>query len=402
MPRLFTSSSDNLVAASSVVSGRPAWLSIWVKRHAANSFGGMYAALYAASNQMIAIGEDVTGSSGKPVVYIAAGAYTGEVKAATAVVADTWTHAAASASSTEMDAWINGAGKGSAIGGNSPSTLTAMRVNNILTSLSSISMAGFAVGNTLLADVEAAALGAGLDPRHIASCTNFYLINTASGTEADLVGTIGMTITGTSAASDAPPVSTFMTGGPVGAQSWVVGTAITSINLAAGGGVFADTASPFTVTLQQLTATATTGTTNGSGSTVRIIALSAAMSSLAAGDYITIGAGSLTRVLAVSAAGTTVLVSSNQSYAASSTVTRYSVAPLSIAGISITSNVVSGTPTAAATYANCVWRATCNAGSTAIADSDVASITIASSGGGGGGTALQQAALAFTGGFQGS
>ena len=73
---------------------------------------------------------------------------------------------------------------------------------------------------------------------------------------------------------------------------------------------------------------------------------------------------------------------------------------LTISGMSMASNIYSGTPVAAATYSNCLFRASCNSDSTIVADSDVFTITIASGGGGGGGGLLLPAGV-FSGGFVG-
>jgi hypothetical protein len=250
----------------------------------------------------------------------------------------------------------------------------------------------------VLSDTEVAYLGAGGNPRAIKGLTNYWKIGSAENPVLDQVGTLDLTVTGTSAGTTDPDIQTFMTGGPVGTLSWTAGTTIAPINLAAGA-IFDDVSSPFSVTLCQLAAPTNPTTVSSALTAAREVPVVSA-TGITAGSYIKITSGGTpTRVLWVN--GLTVLVDKDQTCASGAQVFLHAVNTLTIPGMNMSANVYSGIPSSAATYTLTFFRATCSANTTLRGDTELETITVASSGGGGGGGVTFAPCGNFSGGFCG-
>lgn len=399
------SGTAHLLSTSVAATAVPVTLAIWVNVTSAGQ-AKRYLALANSgdNNNALQLGLDVTPAASNEVAALAV--ITGNSNQALTsapITTGSWQHCAAVfAGTASRSSYLNGGSKGASSAG----TFAPTGINETLISGRASDFGGgisgqaaqAAVWNRALSDVEIAYLGAGGNPRAIKGTVSYWKIKSGESPVADQIGTNNLTVTGTSAGTSDPNLQSYMTGGPVGAQSYTVGTAIASLNLTAGGGYYDDVASAFTVALQQATATGTTSTTTSSpGTTLREIPMTS-VSAFAAGDYVAVGGNAITRVLQINAAAVSLLVAADQTYSSSATVTRYAVSPLTVSGLSMSSNVYGGTPTVASTQNNCFFRATCNANSALMADTDVFTITI--TGGGGGSTSLGAGGV-FSGGFSG-
>lgn len=403
------SSTLHLSSGSVAATAAPITLGIWITTSGGQARKMLSLVGSGALTNIFGVALDVTaGASNKVSAYRSSGSGDNQALSTVAITTGAWQHmGAVFTSATSVAAFLNGGSKGTSAGNFTPTGINQTLISGRASDFS-FGIAGqaahAAVWTRALSDVEMAYLGAGGNPQAIKGAVNYWKIASPGGTPEspviDQVGTNNLTASGSLAAGTSDPnVQTFMTGGPVGAQNYTQGSAITSLNLAAGGTYFDDVASAFTATLQQATSTATTSTTTASpGTTLREIPMTS-VSGFSAGDYIKIGSNAITRLLAVNASAVSLLVAADQTYSASATVTRYATNPLTVTGLSMSSNVFSGTPTAASTQNLCFFRATCNANSALMADTDVFTITITGGGGGGGG--LQMPAGMFSGGFVG-
>lgn len=404
------SSTLHLSSGSVAATAVPITLVIWV-----NTSGGQARKMLSlvgsgALTNIFGVALDVTaGATNKVSAYRSSASGNDQALSTTAITTGAWQHmGAVFASATSAAAYLNGVNKGTSAGNFTPTGINQTLISGRASDFS-FGIAGqaahAAVWARTLSDVEMAYLGGGGNPQAIKGCVSYWKIASPGGTPEspviDQVGTNNLIASGALAVGTSDPnFQSFMTGGPVGAQSYTQGSAISSLNLAAGGPYFDDVSSAFTVALQQATATATTSTTTSSaGTTLREIPM-ASVSGFSAGDYVKIGANAITRLLAVNASSVSLLVATDQTYSASATVTRYAVNPLTVTGLSMSSNVYSGSPTAASTQNLCFFRATCTGSAALIADTDVFTITVTGSGGGGGG-GLQMPAGMFSGGFVG-
>lgn len=207
-------------------------------------------------------------------------------------------------------------------------------------------------------------------------------MNSGTGVEPDLIGgaTYNLTDHGSTAGTDDPNQETFLLT-PIGSKVYAVGVPIPALNLSS---YFENVNSPFNCSLQQLsTGTAATTTSAASptgGASSRVVpATSAAPFSV--GDYLSIGANPTTRVIAVNAGTGRVLMAKPQTWANGTTIFRYSVAPLTVPGLSISANTLLGTGTGGgAVYPRVIVRSTCAANGAISADSDILTITMGSTG----------------------
>jgi hypothetical protein len=340
---------------------------------------------------------DITAATGKLSAYVSA---TGNSKQAlsSVITANIWQHGCAVFTTTgSCSAYLNGANKATNSGG---ALVPSGIANTVISGRLSDHTSGIggqaahaAVWTRALSDTEVAYLGAGGHPRNIKGLTSYWKIKSAASPVNDEVGTNNLTVTGTTAGTSDPNFQTYMTGGPVGNLSLTVGTPITNIDFST---IFDAVSSAFGVTLQQLAAPTQPTTTASALTAVREVVLTSA-TGFAAGDYLKITAGGTpTRILYMN--GATALVADDQTFASGAAVYNFKVNPATIAGLSMGSNIYSGTPTAATTQALCVFRAACNANVALISDSDQLTITV--TGGGGGGGMLMPAGV-FSGGFSG-
>ena len=95
------------------------------------------------------------------------------------------------------------------------------------------------------------------------------------------------------------------------------------------------------------------------------------------GDYIKIGNG-MYPVLYVNLGSGIVLFDGPAAWSSGDSISRIPVSARAIAGTSISSNILTGPPTTAASYTNCLVRATCNANSALFADSNLINIQVSS------------------------
>jgi hypothetical protein len=405
MSQTFTSSATYLSSTVAAATAVPVSLAIWVNTPGGQSKKFLSLANRGSVNDVFQNGLDTITSGNAVAAFASQSTGHEQVITSAAMTTGQWQHAGTVFSSAVIAAYLNGTNKGSGSGAGAPvpgginGTIISGRPVDYAFGIAG-QAAHAAVWARALSDVEWAYLGAGGNPRAIKGTVSYWKLRSGDSPVPDVIGTNNLTATGPPGAGTSDPnFTTFMTGGPVGNLSYTAGTAITSINLAAAGGYFDDVSSAFTVTLQQATATGTTSTTTSSpGTTLREIPMTS-VSGFAAGDYVKVGSNAITRLLAVNTVAVSLLVAVDQTYSASASVTRYSVSPLTVTGLSMSANVFSGTPAAATTQNLCFFRATCNASSALMGDTDVFTITVASGGGGGGG--LQMPAGAFCGGFVG-
>lgn len=330
------------------------------------------------------LGMDVTAATGKlcAATYNASNAHQALT---TAITVNQWNHGAAVWTSTSNRTCANNGTKGSADTGIAvPSGLNHFNINGRMTDYTS--GAGGAMGHAAiwlraLADVEVGFLGqvvggvtGGGSPRYIKGLNNYWKLNTSTGTETDL-GSAGntLTITGTlGAPATNPNVGTFWTAAALGNQTWAVGTPISSVDTTTK---FDDVQSPYTSALMILGSAVSTTTALTAGTAVRIIPLTSS-AGFSAGGYLSIGVGAPTFILAVS--GSNALVATDQTFAASDTVFTYSVSSQSIPGLTLSANLLSGTPTSGGSFTNLFIRATNTGLSTLIADSPLFNAAISS------------------------
>lgn len=400
------SSTLHLSSATVPATGFPLTLVIWV-----NSSGGQgrrLIELSAGSSEatgVIACILDITGSATNKVsAYRLSSSASNQALTSAAITTGAWQHCGITVSGSSAAAsYLNGVNKGNSSATVSPATLNTLTLSGRPTDFTfgiSGQAAHAAAWARALSDTEMAYLGAGGNPRAIKGCVSYWKIATAAGVAetpvVDQIGTNDLTPSGTIGAGTSDPnFQTYLTGGAIGDLSYTSGTAITAINLDAGH-QFDDVSSAFTVALNQLGTASNLTTTTAALTTAREVPVTSA-TGIAAGDYIKLTSGGTpTRVLYVN--GTTVLVKDDQTASSGAAVYRYGVSPLTIPGLSISSNSFSGTPTSAATNSLCLFRATCSGNSALMADSDLITITVTGSGGGSG---LMLPAGIFAGGMIG-
>lgn len=236
----------------------------------------------------------------------------------------------------------------------------------------------------VLSDLELAYLSASGNPRYIGlSAGNVVRYWECAATETttitDQCGNENLTVTGLTAGSSDPNVASFWTAAAQGNLSYTQGSAIASITFSTKYRQVSASVD-YTVTLNQIGSAGTATSANGAAASASNALTVNAIGSIAAGQYVKIGAGAFNLVLYVS--GSTILLATPQTWANTDTVTPYPASALTVNGLSIAAGVFSGTPGAPAvgTYANCVFRAANNTVATAIADSALFTITVASSG----------------------
>jgi len=350
---------------------------------------------------------DMTGSTTQLAATSSKTGSLSQAKSSASPAANTWFHGiAVFASTADARCFLNGANKGTGTAVVPDTTvdhiyLSGRPTDHLFGIHGQAAHDGIAI--RALSDAECAYLGTGGNPRALKNISNYWEVTATESPVVDQLGSINLTLTGTSAGTTNPNIETFMTGGPIGALNYTQNTAISSINLAAGGGIFDDVSSPFTVSLCQLNTPTSPTQTTATGTSVREIPVGS-VSGLVADNYVKI-AGNATpvRILAVNATALTILVDKDQTYANSATISYYTVNPLTIPGLGIGANVFSGIPTAASVNNLCFFRATNNNDSSIVADTDINTITVAASGGGGGGggTNLLLVAGSYSGGFSG-
>lgn len=278
---------------------------------------------------------------------------------------------------TDRRSFLNGAGKGT----NSTSrTLTTSNQTVIgaavpfsLGQATDGRLAQCAVWSKALTDLEAAYEGAGGSPRGVSNLTHYWKIGGLSP-EPDGVGTANMTVTGATVDVTEPVIDTWWIGSNIPNKSWTQNAAAPSQACTAN---FDDVSSAFTTTWNQLTSPTSNTTASGAGAASREITVASA-TTLAAGDYISI-TNNTTPTQVLWKSGSVLLLATARTWSNADTVYKYTVGAASIAGMSLASGSITGTPTGTLTTTpNFFCRATNSTTATLIADSNLFSITIAS------------------------
>lgn len=381
----FTSSANHADSTGTPVIAVPTALSIWVKFATLAQARKILSIVKSGDNtEMMALVLDQQTNSGKPAVYIIAGAATTQTLANAAVNTGVWVQLIAGFPSTgTRNITVNGTP--TVVGpvgvvvpaGLSIITLSGRQGDHLQNLGGLAAHAGILAGRDFTA-TERQYIGAGGNLRAISALAAYYKLNHTTGGGLiipDEVGTHPLNVTGVMAAgADDPPVATWMTAGPVANLLLAQGAAV-NVNLSSP---FDNVSSAFTCSLQQLGAPTQVTTTIGAAA---VPSMEAALSSSAAfsvGDYIQLGlGGSPQPVLFVNGGAATVLFDSPQTWAAGAPVYRFPVLARPIPGCAVAGNLLTGNATTAANYASCFTRATCNANGALFADSNFYSITVA-------------------------
>jgi len=381
MPRNFAGTSQFMKGSGAPFSGNgPGTLLIWRRVTSIAQQASQYLMCNDNTlNNRSMVGTDITGTGGKTAAVQSNSTPTNSQALATvAQTANVWELdiAAFGTFPNNQIVYENGGNKNTKGAIVNPATTTTVQVGGRGTQ----DLAHAGILTRLITDLEAAALnGVFLNPRAL-GLSNYYYLNQTT-TENDQVGSINLTVTGTSSVSGDPNIGTWFTGTAIADQSWTQGSAITNLDLTTkfDNGVAAT--APWTGTLKQL-GTAGTATTASSGATASTALTTAA--ALTAGQWVQIAANAKTPVLYVS--GTTALLRDAQTWNSGDTVTPYpvqAVTAITSNGVTVNgSNVLTGTPTAGAvgSYSNLVFQATNNTHSSAIAYSNLFNASVASSG----------------------
>jgi len=352
---------------------------------------------------------DVTSASNKLCAYRSSSGGANQALTS-AITTSTWQHyGAVFASTSSAASYLNGTVKGTSGTTVSPAAMAALLVSGRPSDFAfgiGGQAAHMAAWARALSDAEMAYLGGGGNPRAIKGVVSYWKLATVGGVAetpvADQIGSNDLTPSATiGAGTSDPSIETFMTGTTIPTQNYTVGVAISSINLGTSGTLplFDEVTAAYTATLKQLGSATAATTTSSAGTAVREIAV-VSVASITVNGYIKVTSGGTpTRVLATNATANTILVAADQTYSSGAQIYTLPVNSLTVSGLSISSNVFSGTPVANATNALCFFRATNNTVSTAVADTNLFTMNITGGGGGTGGMMLP--AGIFSGGFVG-
>lgn len=388
MPRTF-GTADHLDSSTVPATAPPFSMGLWVNTTAVQARKYMTLSVGTDPNNMYSIGQDNVSATGRAAVDSFHGGTNSQNLSSSALTASTWqwvsgTWSGTSPNITEV-ARIAGGNRGSGGGVTAPiGTISRFGISGRPSDHTQPLGGGAAHASFFsrsYADIEDAYLGAGGNPRGILGAAHFYAINTASGTEPDRIGSLNLTVTGTTAFVGAgPDISTWWTAASLGDQTLTQGTLVPSVDLTTK---FEDLQAPFTCSLLQVAATGI-GTTATAPATTSSTALTVASATgVVKGMYASIAGGAKTPVLFVS--GNTVLLQAAQTWANAAAVTFYAVAaPTALTGNGVSASGTTyggGTPGAGAvgSFAGCFLRATNANNSAVFADSPLINITVASS-----------------------
>lgn len=380
MPRNFGGSGSLMSGSGNPFSNSgPGALLVWRRTATVAQQDSRYMQLIVSGSLRSELGTDVTSTSGKTCALQQNSTSNTQALATSAQTANAWELDVAAFSSYPNNQIVYSAGGKKAIKAaiSNPGTVTTVQIGGRGT----FDLAHAAIMTRIPTDLEVAACGLGFVNLRALGLSNYYYLNTASGTETDQVGSINLSITGTSSTSGDPNMGTWFTGTAIPNQNWTQGVAITNIDLKTEFDNGVATSAPWTGTLCQLGAagTPTAATAPGTNSTALTTSVA-----LTAGQWVKVGSNALTPVLYVS--GNTALLRDSLTWNNADTVTPYPVAALTaITGNGVTvngSNVTTGTPGAGAvgTYTNCLFQATNNTNTSALTYSNLFTITVASSG----------------------
>jgi len=382
MPRNFSGTSQFMKGSGNPFSGNgPGTLGIWRRVTSIAQQASQYLMLNDGTlNNRSMIGTDITGTGGKSAaVQSNSNPSNSQALSTVAETANNWELDIACFSSypNNQIVYLNGGNKNTKAAIVNPATTTNVQLGGRGTA----DLAHAFVLTRILTDLEAAALyNVFLNPRAL-GLSNYYYVN-QTATETDRVGSINLTVTGTSSVTGDPNIGTWFTGTAIANQSWTQGSAITAIDLTTKFDNGVASTAPWTGSIKQLGTAGTPTTASGGASTASTQLTTAA--ALTTGQWVKVGSNAATPVLYAS--GNTALLQNALTWNDADTVTPYPVVALTaITGNGVTvngSNQVTGTPGAGAvgTYANCCIQATNNTNSAAIAYSNLFSITVSSSG----------------------
>src|SRR3569832_1703462 len=378
MPRNFSGSSQLMSGAGSPFSNSgPGALLIWRRTATVAQQDCRYMQLIVSGQVRIELGTDVTGTSGKTCALQQNASTNTQALSAVAQTANVWQLDVGAFGSypNNQIVYLAGGNKNTKAAISYPGTTTTVQIGGRGTQ----DLAHAAIMTRLPTDLEVAAVAALVNPQAL-GLSNYWYVN-QSATEPDKVGSINLTVTGTTAASGDPNIGTWFIGTAIANQTWTQGTPITTIDLTTKFDNGVASTAPWTGTLKQLGAAGSASAATASGTSSTALTTSAA---LTAGQWVQVGSNALMLVLYVS--GNTALLRDSLTWNNADTVTPYPVVALTAItsnGVTVNgSNVTTGTPGAGAvgTYTNCLFQATNNANTAAIAYSNLFTITVASSG----------------------
>ena len=400
----------HLLSSSAPATAAPLTMVIWV--NSAGGQGRRYMELSAGATEttgVFGVLTDITAASNKISAYRLSASTSNQALTGAAMTVSTWQHlGVVFASTASAAAYLGGSNKGTSGAVVTPTTPTQLLISGRPSDFA-FGIGGQAAHAALwtraLSDTEMAYLGAGGNPRALKGIVCYWKISTSGGVAEtpviDQIGAFDLTPSATMGAGTTDPDFESYFLGTIGTQSYTAGAAITSINVGVSGTspLFDNVSAAGTATLKQLGSATAVGTTASALTAVREFALST-LTGITVGGYIKVTSGGTpTRVLGTNATTTSVLVAADQTFASGAQVYYLAVNSLAVAGLSITSNVFAGTPTANSSYTNCLFRHTNNNNSALFADSNLFSMSVTGGGGGGGG--LMMPAGVFCGGFIG-
>lgn len=379
MPRLFTGTSQFMKSSGTLPTGIQCLL-IWVNQATVAQQDARFLSLNDGTNtNRTVLGTDVLGAGGKISANQANSTTSGQSLSTIAATAGTWQLAVGNFLSypNNQIAFLDGGNKGTPKAGIVNPPVSLLQVGG----RGNATLAHAAAFTRGLTDLEiAAARAVFLNPRALGSVAYYYV--NSSGTENDLISSLNLTVTGTSAGATDPNISTWFIGTAIGNQSWTQGSAITSIDLTTKFDNGVASTAPWTGTLKQLGSAGTATTASGAAASASTQLTTAV--ALTAGQWVQIGSNAKTPVLYAS--GTSALLRDAQTWNSGDTVTPYpvqAVTAITSNGVTVNgSNLLTGTPGAGAvgTFNNCLVQATNNANSGAIAYSNLFNVTVTSSG----------------------
>lgn len=381
MARNLATLSDNLTSNSPFATALPLTMALWVKPTSVG-LNNTYMSLGVSGSQFNRWSLTTDFNNTKFVSAQTTGASaTAESVTSVALTSGAWHLIAASwASATSRTSYLDGANKGTSSSNQAPSGVNHFRSSGRAdgSGAASASLEAHLIGWVrALTDLEHATLATGVHPRALA-CDYYCRLNQNASPETADVGTMSLTVTGTTFSNaDMPVVGTWWTATAQGNLSYTQGTPITAIDLATK---FEDVSSAFTGSVRQLSAPGAATTANGSGTASNTLVVTSA-AGFAANSYCSI-TNSTTPTLILAISGNTLLLATARTWANLDSVYPIAHTAKTFTGLTFTGNSFGGTPAAGdvGSYTGLFFRATNNTTAALIADSASFNMTVASSG----------------------
>jgi Ubiquitin-activating enzyme E1 FCCH domain len=335
-------------------------------------------------NNALSLGSDaVSSSTNQASTFVDAAGTTTQALSADVIATATWNYLAGSWASNNAPTCTGPAGSKATKGGfTTPTgineTLFSGRTGDFASGWNGQG-AHFAAWTRVLNDLEITYRRSGGNARWL-SPARYWKFTSGQTPVTDEMGVENLVVTSAAAGTSDPILATYWTASAFGNQSYTQGSAISTVNLTTKFDQMA-AAVDYSTTLQQLSVPGAATTAVGSAVTATNILVVASATGFAAGGYASV-TNNTTPTLILALSGTTLLLAAMKTWAASDNVYPFTVSPLTINGLSITSNSFSGTPGAPAvgTYLNCLFRAANTTTATLIADSPLFNVTVSSSG----------------------